>query len=126
MRMVGYGAAIAGGVTVWLIEMFIGLAVVLTLGGVGEPLTPAPSVSTMVTSNSTHTETTPSSVERPPSRVTPTPVRPIEAEEPVDEPEAVYYASCAEARQEGAAPLVRGAPGYRPGLDRDGDGRACE
>ncbi|HYJ76391.1 MAG TPA: excalibur calcium-binding domain-containing protein [Kineosporiaceae bacterium] len=30
------------------------------------------------------------------------------------------------ARQEGAAPLHVGDPGYRPGLDRDGDGVACE
>src|SRR5207302_1787123 len=26
----------------------------------------------------------------------------------------------------GAAPLLRGEPGYRAGLDRDGDGVACE
>ena len=26
----------------------------------------------------------------------------------------------------GAAPLTVGEPGYRPGLDRDGDGVACE
>lgn len=39
---------------------------------------------------------------------------------------APYYRSCAEARASGVAPLLRGQPGYRPGLDRDGDGRACE
>ncbi len=38
----------------------------------------------------------------------------------------VYYASCADARAAGAAPLNQGSPGYRPGLDRDGDGIACE
>ena len=38
----------------------------------------------------------------------------------------VYYESCAAARADGAAPLMRGEPGYRPGLDRDGDGIACE
>lgn len=37
-----------------------------------------------------------------------------------------YYANCASARAAGAAPLRRGAPGYRAGLDRDGDGVACE
>jgi hypothetical protein len=37
-----------------------------------------------------------------------------------------YYASCAEARAAGAAPLFRGQPGYRSGLDRDNDGVACE
>jgi len=38
----------------------------------------------------------------------------------------VYYKNCAEARAAGAAPLHRGEPGYRPGLDADGDGVACE
>ena len=38
----------------------------------------------------------------------------------------VYYKNCAEARAAGAAPLHRGEPGYRPGLDSDGDGVACE
>ena len=36
------------------------------------------------------------------------------------------FASCAEARAAGAAPLHAGAPGYRPALDGDGDGVACE
>ena len=39
---------------------------------------------------------------------------------------SVYYETCADARAAGAAPLHRGEPGYRPGLDRDGDGVACE
>jgi hypothetical protein len=38
----------------------------------------------------------------------------------------VYYKDCAEARAAGAAPIHRGDPGYRAGLDRDGDGIACE
>ncbi len=38
----------------------------------------------------------------------------------------VYYRNCAEARAAGAAPLYRGQPGYRPELDRDRDGIACE
>jgi hypothetical protein len=37
-----------------------------------------------------------------------------------------YYANCAAVRAAGKAPLDRGQPGYRPGLDRDGDGVACE
>ncbi|WP_461167634.1 excalibur calcium-binding domain-containing protein [Tsukamurella serpentis] len=36
------------------------------------------------------------------------------------------YRSCAEARAAGAAPLLRGQPGYSRNLDRDGDGVACE
>lgn len=38
----------------------------------------------------------------------------------------VYYANCTAARNAGAAPIYRGEPGYRPALDRDGDGIACE
>lgn len=37
-----------------------------------------------------------------------------------------YYANCTAARAAGAAPIMRGEPGYRSGLDRDGDGVACE
>ncbi|MGH3571507.1 MAG: excalibur calcium-binding domain-containing protein [Pseudonocardiaceae bacterium] len=37
-----------------------------------------------------------------------------------------YYANCAAARAAGVAPLHKGDPGYRSGLDRDGDGIACE
>jgi hypothetical protein len=36
------------------------------------------------------------------------------------------YANCSEVRAAGAAPIHRGEPGYRPGLDRDGDGIACD
>lgn len=38
----------------------------------------------------------------------------------------VYYANCDEAEKAGAAPIRRGQPGYRPALDRDGDGTACD
>lgn len=41
-------------------------------------------------------------------------------------PKSVYYANCAAVRAAGKAPLRRGQPGYRAGLDRDGDGVACE
>ena len=37
-----------------------------------------------------------------------------------------YYKNCAAARAAGAAPILRGQPGYRAALDRDGDGVACE
>lgn len=45
---------------------------------------------------------------------------------PEDEDDDVYYANCSEARAAGAAPLHRGEPGYRLGLDRNKDGVACE
>ncbi|MEI8239098.1 MAG: excalibur calcium-binding domain-containing protein [Actinomycetota bacterium] len=41
-------------------------------------------------------------------------------------PSNVYYKNCAAAWAAGAAPLQQGQPGYRSGLDRDGDGVACE
>ncbi|MDT9598535.1 excalibur calcium-binding domain-containing protein [Sphingosinicella rhizophila] len=39
---------------------------------------------------------------------------------------SVYYSGCNEVRAAGAAPLYRGEPGYRQGMDGDGDGVACE
>ncbi|NUT73127.1 DUF1524 domain-containing protein [Pseudarthrobacter sp. C4D7] len=51
----------------------------------------------------------------------PAPVVPVPAA-----PAAAYYANCAAARAAGAAPLYAGQAGYRPALDRDSDGIACE
>jgi hypothetical protein len=39
---------------------------------------------------------------------------------------SAYFANCAAAEVAGAAPISRGQPGYRPELDRDGDGVACD
>ena len=39
---------------------------------------------------------------------------------------SVYFPNCDAARAAGAAPIRRGQPGYRPALDRDNDGIACE
>ena len=39
---------------------------------------------------------------------------------------SVYYAGCNEVRALGKAPLYSGEPGYREGMDGDGDGIACE
>jgi hypothetical protein len=36
------------------------------------------------------------------------------------------YKDCTAAREAGAAPINKGEPGYRTGLDRNGDGVACE
>ncbi|MDK8451010.1 excalibur calcium-binding domain-containing protein [Corynebacterium mastitidis] len=38
----------------------------------------------------------------------------------------LYYSNCGQAKADGALPLREGDPGYRPALDRDGDGLACE
>ena len=62
------------------------------------------------------------------STTTGTPPVSVQPTTPVDTPPtaSVYYPNCAAARKAGAAPIYRGQPGYRPGLDRDGDGIACE
>jgi Excalibur calcium-binding domain len=39
---------------------------------------------------------------------------------------ATYYNSCREAFQDGRINIRTGEPGYRPELDADGDGLACE
>lgn len=38
----------------------------------------------------------------------------------------VYFRNCREARAAGYAPMYRGQPGYRPEMDGDNDGIACE
>ena len=62
----------------------------------------------------------------PPADATKPAPPPDATTEAAQPPADVYYANCAEAKAAGAAPLHRGDPGYRPGLDRDGDGVACE
>ena len=69
---------------------------------------------------STTPPTTVSAVNVPRSTAPPT------TKPPTTQPAGVYYASCSEAKAAGAAPHRRGDPGYRSGLDRDGDGVACE
>jgi len=39
---------------------------------------------------------------------------------------ATYYPGCDSARSAGVAPIYRGTPGYRPEMDGDNDGIACE
>ena len=39
---------------------------------------------------------------------------------------SVYYSGCDEVRMLGRDPIYRGEPGYRLGMDGDGDGIACE
>lgn len=68
-----------------------------------------------------------------PRAATPAPrPRPAPAPKPAPQGEtpssggAAYYANCAAARSAGAAPISAGQPGYRPALDRNDDGVACE
>ncbi|WP_037362642.1 excalibur calcium-binding domain-containing protein [Amycolatopsis orientalis] len=51
---------------------------------------------------------------------------PVEDAPEPQQPSGVYYKNCAAAKAAHVTPLYRGQPGYRPGLDRDGDGIACE
>lgn len=37
-----------------------------------------------------------------------------------------YYTNCAQVERETNGPLMRGEPGYRTGLDKDGNGIACD
>lgn len=86
--------------------------------------TPSPSPSTTPTPSPEPTTAEPSpepTVDAPVEEPTPEPPA-----QPEPAPQQAYYSSCREAKAAGAAPLYRGDPGYRSGLDRDGDGVACE
>jgi hypothetical protein len=58
-------------------------------------------------------------------RTTARPAPPRTTVEPPPAPD-VYYKNRTAARAAGAAPILRGQPGYRPALDRDDDGVPCE
>ncbi|WP_457972329.1 GmrSD restriction endonuclease domain-containing protein [Arthrobacter sp. D1-17] len=66
-------------------------------------------------------EATPAPAAPVPAAPVPAPIAPV-----VPAPATAYYSSCAAARAAGAAPLFAGQAGYRPALDRDSDGVACE
>ncbi|MFC9591163.1 excalibur calcium-binding domain-containing protein [Streptomyces sp. NPDC056944] len=64
---------------------------------------------------------------RPEPTPTPTPTpTPLPERTPISDGVGAYYANCGEAEAAGAAPMRRGEPGYRSGLDRDHDGIACD
>ncbi|MDT3443592.1 excalibur calcium-binding domain-containing protein [Pseudofrankia sp. BMG5.37] len=92
------------------------------------PTTTAPAVAVTDPAGAT---SPPGQVDPPRTQQAPPPPPPAPATTaappPADpDPVDVYYANCAEARAAGAAPLHRGEPGYRSGLDRDNDGTACD
>lgn len=86
--------------------------------------TPPPTTTTPLPATEVPEVAPPPPVQPPP--VQPPPYTPPPAQPPPAAPADVYYANCTEARAAGAAPLYRGEPGYRSGLDRDDDGVACE
>jgi hypothetical protein len=40
--------------------------------------------------------------------------------------QSTYYRNCSQAHADGRCNIPQGDPAYRPGLDRDHDGYACE
>src|SRR5215475_5140854 len=91
------------------------------LAGDAQPTTAAPAPTTEVAAAQTTTAQTTTAA---PTR-SPTPTR-TAAARPKPPPAEPYYHNCTAARAAGAAPIRRGEPGYRPALDADNDGIACE
>ncbi|MFE4541536.1 DUF1524 domain-containing protein [Arthrobacter sp. NPDC056727] len=81
---------------------------------------PAPVVAAPAPAAPAPAAAAPAPVPVAPAPVVPAPVPGVPA------PATAYYANCAAAKAAGAAPLYVGSPGYRPALDRDSDGVACE
>jgi len=97
------------------------LAVVLCCGGIAA-ITPdepdSASVSAETTTAATRTPTATPATTPAPRRTTPPPPKPS--------PTPVYYANCDEAEDALAAPILQREPGYRPALDTDRNGIACD
>jgi len=82
------------------------------------------SSSTTTTAPSTTTTKAPTTTGAPATTAAPAPpTTPTPPPPPVTE---AYYSNCAAAKAAGAAPMAKGQPGYRAGLDGDKDGIACE
>lgn|SRR5574343_1058670 len=99
----------------------------------GFPVDVSPTWSSLFDPNSTATPAAPVSPTpvptsaKPAAKATPQPkVTTPKPARTTTAPASVYYANCAAVKAAGKAPLHRGQPGYRSGLDRDGDGVACE
>ncbi len=118
----------------------LALGVVAGLAACGAPAEPAAVVTETQVETRTRTETIEPTVDAttaapatvaPAIEVTTKAPKPRKTKRATPKPtktkkKSVYYANCAAARAAGAAPLYAGEPGYRAGLDRDGDGVACE
>lgn len=89
------------------------LGILGVLGGCESPAVPAPAP-------------VPAFVPASPSTEPATPPMPLLAVPSLSTPADLYFRNCAEARKAGKAPLRLGGDGYRPGLDLDHDGLACE
>ncbi|MEU6944281.1 excalibur calcium-binding domain-containing protein [Streptomyces sp. NPDC046316] len=127
----GKGGLVAGALLLGLLALGAVLSAVQEPDE-GERPEPAPSstVTETVTKESTATPTGTATIPGPARSAVevPPPPPPPTTSEPVPEEttaESVYYANCDAVRAAGAAPLRVGEPGYRAGLDGDGDGVAC-
>jgi Excalibur calcium-binding domain len=91
------------------------------------PVLPASPIPTTTVARQAAPPTPAKRVDTPSERTTarPPPVAPQRDNDSSDVG-AVYYKNCDAARAAGAAPIKRGEPGYRPALDRDNDGTACD
>lgn len=122
-----------------IVAMVIAIAVVaicfmgMLIGLIADPGSPEESATASESPSETASEASPT----PSESASPTAVPTAEApsSEAVAETEAaeegagaseVYYENCDAARDAGAAPVHEGDPGYRAGLDGDGDGVGCE
>jgi hypothetical protein len=123
-RALGLGAGLAAiALVVGAVQGGTDPAPVAAALGQAGPVTTAP-VATTVPAPAPSTTAAPSStVHNVPGRAKDAPTTTSRAQAPTD---FAYFPSCAKARAAGAAPLHRGDSGYRSGLDRDGDGIACE
>lgn len=133
MKIFEVACAAFVGVLAWILETMIGFTVAHAVLAGPETLDPVPSPVPSTTQAVRPNPVVPSidtkSVPAPsPSSVKPTPKpkKTTKAPPPPREEPDTYYANCAEAHDANAAPLYRGDPGYRSGLDRDSDGVACE
>jgi hypothetical protein len=106
------------GVGVVGLLVVVGVALGLARGSTAPAAAVAAAPTTPSTTPTTVATTAPVVVADPP---TTTPARKSSAAKPSE----VYYKNCGVALAEGAAPIYRGEPGYRSGLDPDGDGVAC-
>jgi len=103
--------------------------VLATLTGTPAPTTVPTTEATTTAPPPTEPPTTPAPTAPPTTAAPPPPTTqpPVTSPPTTSAPAAApYYANCAAAKAAGAAPLYRGQPGYRSGLDRDNDGIACE
>ncbi|MFI7234452.1 excalibur calcium-binding domain-containing protein [Streptomyces cyaneofuscatus] len=124
-----------------LIVVGVAIVAMLALGGILDACTSSDSDKKPDPAVTTPASTQPEETIPPSSPVSEAPPPPLESEpkpdvttgstQPTEEessepPAGVYYENCDAARAAGAAPLLRGDPGYRDELDREGDGIACE